>query len=838
MIQLVSLNAQKVTRVKGSVLDASTLEPIPFASLSFLGTSIGETTDLSGKYRIETRFASDSLQASFLGYKSVVLPVKNTKRNTIDFLLEPEVTNLETVELVFKKEKYSKKNNPAVELMRKVLANKDRNRIEASDYYYYDQHEKVRIDVNNITEKFKNRRLMRPFELVWEYIDTSDINGKNYLPVYLRNILSTVYYKKAGDVKKEYRKAIESTNLDDNWDLTAINDILDVLYVDLDIYDEVLPLMEVQFLSPVSRKGIDFYRYYILDTIEQNGQKVIDLAFIPAVKGNTGFTGNLYISLDGRFAVTKASLGIANGINLNFVRDLQLTQEYSLRNDQYLKTLDDLTVDYTLTKNSIGFFGTRSMSYGNYRFEPPDDLSIYDGLENIVIAEDAYVKEKDYWTSDAIYRLDANDEGLDEMVSRLKKTFHYNVFMRVLRLSTTGFVSVGFLDIGPIVSLASFNDVVGLNLQLGGETNYKLSKKFRLRGYLAYARRTEQWKHQAALLYTFNKAFRTNPQHYIEFRSELESSFPGQGLEFFNPNNFLLSFQRGITTRMLLERKYDLRYVKEISSYGFILGLNKNTRTPYGSLEFSSLVAGDTINQDRISTTEIFAGIRIAPNEQFIQGQDRRVPIFNKYPVINLSYSLGVRGLLGGNYSYHRLQLDILKQVEWPRLGTTNLLLESGKTWGDIPYLLQFVVKGNQTYVYDFNAFNMMNFLEFVNDQFVSFKMEHFFQGYFFNRIPLVKHLKLREIIGFKMIYGSLSDDKNPNFNPGQIQYTENENGIPATFSFDNRPYVEASFGLSNLLKVLRLDLIKRFTYLDNPEIPTLFGVNGLAIRGSMLLEF
>jgi len=807
--------------------------------VGFSGTSVGLITDLEGEYSIETRFASDTLEVSFLGYKSSRKVVVKGRRNTIDFALEPSSQNLETVDLIGVKTKYEKKNNPAVELIQNVVKNKKRNRIESSAYYSYDQHEKIRIDANNITEKFRQRRLLRPFEMLWEYVDTSEINGKNFLPLYLRNILSTVYYKKEGNVRKEYRKAIKNTNLDDTWDLTAINDIMDILYVNLDIYDEIIPLMEVQFLSPISSKGIDFYKYYILDTVDYNGVQFIDLAFIPSVKGSTGFTGNLYISLDGRYAVKKATLGIVNGINLNFVRDLQLKQEYDLINDQYLKTKDDLTIDYTLTKNSIGFFGNRSMTYSNYSFVAPDDLGIFHGLENMVVADQAYNRSSTYWSSDLSYSQDEHDIALEEMVGRLKQTFHYKTFMRVLRLSTTGYLSASTLDIGPVASLVSFNDVEGLNVRIGGETNYKLSKRLKLSGYLAYAKITKQWKHRSAILYSFNNAFRKNPQHYIQFSSERESSFPGQSLEFFNPDNFLLSFQRGMTTRMLLEHKYDLRYVKEIPSYSFILGTNTNSRRPYGSLVFPKIVSSsDTMFLDRINTTEIFAGLRIAPNEQFVQSQDRRTPIYNKYPVVNIIYSLGVSGLLGGRYSYSRLQVDLLKQVEWARLGTTNLLVESGKTWGEIPYLLQFIARGNQTYIYDFKAYNMMNFLEFVNDQFVSFKMEHFFHGYLFDRIPLIKRLKLREIIGFKILYGSLSDVNNPDSNEEYIQFTKNENGVPGTFAFDNRPYIEASLGFSNIFKILRLDLIKRFTYLEKPEIPSLFGYRGLAIRGALLIEF
>ncbi len=840
LLLVVNIYSQGVTRVRGKVYDAQTKEVIPFADVGFKGTNVGVSTDLDGAYKLETRFPSDTIFATFLGYKPQFFVTEKEKRQRIDFYLESESLEMETVEVTAEKRKYSKKNNPSLELAKKVIKNKDRNQLKSTDYYSYKQFEKIRMDLNNITEKFKNRRIFRPFKFVWDYIDTSEINGKTYLPIFLRQVASTVFYKKQGDVLRQRRDAVRATELDESLDTKSLDDLLDALYVDIDIYEPVVPLLESQFLSPLSPSGVDFYRYYIIDTIDYKGTDVINLAFIPATKGDMGFTGNLYISNDDRYTVRKVDMGIINGINLNFVRDLRIVQEYDPQDDQFVKTKDNLTIDFTILNNGLGFFGTRIVKYGDYDFSQPSDMSIFGGFENVVTDPLATKRDQSYWDSIPLYFQTQNDTELYEMIERLKKTPAYKTFVTLLRVSISGYFPAGFLDIGPVAALVSFNDVEGLNLRMGGETNYKLSRKIKLKGYVSYPRKTKIWKHNAELSYTFNEAFKDNPKHYVEISSERESSFPGQELEFFNPDNFLLSFQRGVTTKMLLTDKYEARYVREIPSFGFILGANVSRRQPYGTLDFRTIneSSGDINFIPELNTTEAFFGLRIAPNEQYVQGQDKRTPIYNEYPVVNITYSKGFDNILNGEYDYHRLRINIFKQIEWDRIGTTDMILEGGKTWGDIPYIMQMIPRGNQTYVHQFSSFNLMNFLEFVGDQYVSYNFEHFFYGYFLNKIPLIRRLKLREIISGKIIFSSLSDDQNPNLNPTQIQFPVNENGEKTTFIFDNGPYVEGSIGFSNILRIFRLEMIQRFTYLNHPNVPSLFGRKGLGIRGAVLIEF
>lgn len=835
----VSLSAQKVTKIRGKVIDAQTGEALPFVDVGLKGTNVGVSTDLDGKYNIETRFPSDTVFASFLGYETQYFPITRNKTNKINFNLNSETLKIETVEIKEKKAKYSKKNNPAIDLAQKVISNKYTNSLKGKDYYRYNQQEKINIDINNITEGFKQTPFIRKFDFMWDYIDTSEVNGKTYLPIFMRENLSTIHYKRDGNTLKEVRKASKYTDIEESLDPQTVNDALDALYQDIDVYEEKIDLLDQQFVSPFARAGYDFYRYYIMDTTQVNGKEAINLAFIPAVKGNFGFTGNIYVSNDGKFTVLKVDMGIIQGINLNFVRDLRIVQEFEPLGDDYIKIKDELIIDYALTDNSWGLYGSRTLFFSDYDFSKPEDESIFGKMEKILYDEEALEQSDKYWADNRIRPLEENDVELYQMIDTLKQNPYYKRYVYLSKMIITGYASMGPVSAGPIATFLSFNAVEGVNLRFGAESNLKLSKKFQIQGYLARAMKTDIWKYSAGITYSFNEDYVVNPRHYLKFNIERESTFPGQELDFFSPSNFFLSFQRGDATKMLLNKTFELTYVKEYNGFSYHIDLRRKERKPYGSLEFFSYDEdGSKVFLDDIVTAETTIGFRYAPNEQFLQGKKKRTQLPNQYPIITLNYTHGHDGILGGQYNYNKVKLNLFKQIEWLTMGTTNMVFDAGKTWGEVPYLLQNIPRGNQTYAYQLTSYNMMNFLEFVTDQFVSFNAEHYFFGYFLNRIPLIRSLKLREIVTFKAFYGSLSDEHNPNLNPSLLQFPVDADGNTSTFLLGKAPYMEASFGVSNIFKVFRVDLVQRLNYLDHPNVPALFGNKGLGLRVRTLVEF
>lgn len=830
--------SQKVTKVSGTVIDSETREPLAFVNVFFKGTQIGASTDLDGNYSIQTRFPSDSLEVSYLGYKTQAKAIFKEKKQEINFKLVSNSLTLNTITVKAEKAKYSKKNNPAVELIKKVLANRKENSLKGQDFYSYDKYEKIELDLNNITEKFRERNIFDNYQFVFDYVDTSEVNGKPYLPIFLRETISKVHYRKSPRKEKEIKDAVKLTNFSSTIDDKTIDGILNLLYQDVDIYKDKMLLLGNQFIGPISNRAIDFYRFYIQDTITVDDLSLIKLAFIPRNKLDIGFTGHLYVSNDDKYFVQKADLGIINGINLNFVRDLKIIHEFEELEGKYVLSKDFILVDYAITKNGVGAYGTRINNYKNFSFQEPEDLSVFEGEENIDLDDEAFAKEDDYWEKNRFEPLSETESGVYEMLDTLNNNPSFKRLKYIGYVLMSGYVPYKGIEIGPVPTFLSFNPVEGTRMKFGMETNPDFSKKLRLSGYVAYGTKDETYKYAASALYSFGKDFRKAPFNHVLLDYTRDVTFPGVRLDFIKSDNILLSFRRGDADRMLLDETFKVQYLNEGNTYDFSIIGQKSNQTPIGSLNFPLEVGGEAGFLENIETFEVGFNARFAPNQNYVQGRTYRFPILNEHPILSLEYRAGLNDVLGGKYSYHKVDFGLSKKFYMGILGQTRFHFNTGKVWGQLPYLLYHIPRANQTFSYQRQSYNMMNFMEFAMDEYVSVKFQHFFLGAIFNEIPLLRKLKLREVITGKFLYGRLTDENNPNLNPELVQFQNNEEGLPLTYTMDGRPYFEGSFGISNIFKFLRVDFVKRFTHLDHPNVPNAFGVPGGGIRFRIKVEF
>ncbi len=838
-LQFFLLQGQNVTRIKGRVFDAQTKEAMPFVDLILKGTYVGASTDLDGQYLIETKNPSDTIICNFIGYKAVSLPIIKEERQTIDFYLEQEGVSIAEVTIVEKKGRYRKKNNPAVDLMRKVIENRDRNRLESQEHYTYDKHEILELDLNNISEEFKQRKSFKNFQFLWNYLDTSDVNGRVFLPLYIREILSSVHYRKDPESKKEFRNAIKMTEFDEALDMESITSIIDLLYQDVNLYDNSIKLLDNDFLSPMAPWALNYYRFYILDTTYVNQQEAIHLAFIPRNKTFIGFTGDVYISNDNQYTLLKAVLGITKDISLNFVRDIRVVQEFEEVDSVYALTRDEITLDASLSSGGLGVYASRDNIYKNYDFSPPDDESIFDNIEEVIIAEDAYDRDKSFWTDSRLSTLTPKEQGIYDMIDTLQTVPAYRRFVTATKILTTGFIPAGPIDIGKLGTMASFNQIEGLRFRVGPETSHNLTQKIQARGYTAYGLKDKKFKYGASLLYTFNDDYRENPRRYAEFAYRKDVFFPGLELEFLSADNFLTSFRRGQTNQMLFVEEYnaDLYLENEVGFMKF--GFDNKKREPYGTLKFEALRNDVPTSIADVHTTEISFSGEFSPNTAFIQGREIRTPIKSDHPRLQLSYKAGVKAL-GGDYTFHNVSVQLKKRVSMSILGRMEMEAEVGRVWGDnLPFILLYIPTANQSYSFMPISFNTMNFLEFATDKYARFYMQHFFDGYIVNRIPLIRKFKLKEVISLKTIIGGLDDDNNPNINPELIQYNQLANGDLLTSGFDGgKPFIEYGIGIYNIFRFFRFDVVKRVNYLDRPNVEEMFGVKGLGLRGRLKVEF
>ena len=824
--------SQGAMKIKGKVIDNRTGESIAFANIVVLGTTQGVQTDMNGNFYLETASATCSLKVSFVGYLSEIRKID--KGGTQNFRLKPQTTSLQEVTVSGKRERYRNKDNPAVVLIRKVIEHKDKNRPESLQFYSYNKYEKLEFDLSNISEKFRNKRSLKKFDFVFNHLDTSKITGKVNLPMYLKETISDVYFRKNPENKKEITTAERMTGLGGYVDNNGIKLYLEALYQDINVYDNNILLLASQFLGPVSPVSPQFYRYVIIDTTQFKGAKCVNLGFSPRNSNDQLFQGTMLVALDSSYAIRKVEMGFSKDINVNFVTDLKITQEFDfVGKEELMLTKDDLAIEFNLLKkeNGMGLFGQRSVSYKDYSLNQPIPATRFDGIKNDVLQE-ASTRDDTYWENARHQRLDLKEVGIYSMVDSVRKVPVFQKFMNTATFLLEGYKPIGGFEIGPVNTFYSFNPIEGLRLRLGGRSTPVLSDRFALEGYGAYGFRDERFKYFGSVTFSLSEHnIYTYPIHHLRLSYQDEVKIPGQDLQFVQEDNFLLSFKRGVNDKMTYNKVWTLDYLRESKTgLGININLKNIQQSPTGSLQFKTL-ANETLTN--LTTSEVTLGIRYAPNEQFYQGKTYRIPIVNKYPVVQLRYTLGLKDVLGGQYNFHRFLAIANKRMYIPPIGYMDVTLEGGKTLGKLPFPLLTIHRANQTYAFQPESYNLMNFLEFVSDQYAAVFIDHHFNGFIFNKIPLLRKLKLREVVTFKGLYGQLSNENHPSISNGLMELPRSAEGQALTYSLEKKPYMETSFGIENIFKVLRVDLVHRLSYLDNPNV-----AKSVAVRFRMKFDF
>ncbi|MCF6242116.1 MAG: DUF5686 and carboxypeptidase regulatory-like domain-containing protein [Bacteroidales bacterium] len=816
----VQANAQTTTVVRGKVIDSRTKEPLPFVNVYFEGKSIGTNTDYNGEYSISTQWASGKLTASFVGYEKQTKNIVTGKKQTVNFELVSNDVSLGEVEVVAKKKRYRNKNNPAVELIKRIIKNKNLNRKENLDYFHFVKYEKVEFDINNISEKFRNKKAFKKFQFIFDYVDTAEINGKPYLPVFLKETLSDISYRKKPKSEKEYVKGSKMIGFHDYIDNDGVSYMIDNLYQEVDLYNNSINLLTNEFTSPLSPIAPTIYKFRIIDTLSVNGYDCINLAFQPRNKMDFALKGNMYVTNDERLALIKVDMRVTDDINLNFVNDLQIIQEFSyINNKAWMLTKDVIIVDFTLAgKKGTGMFGKKTVSYDNFVFNKEIPDSIFSGLENKIYLPESKERDEVFWEENRITKLSQQEENIYTMVDSVQNVPAFKRTMDIIMLFVAGYWNFNKLDVGPVNTFYSFNDVEGFRLRLGARTSDKFSKTLRLEGYGVYGFKDERFKYSALATISLNgRPLKESPQHSVTAMYQRETNFPGMEMMFINEDNFLLSFKRGVADKILY---YDMFKIEHHRDWGnglsTTIGLKHMIQEPGGSLYFNY----NDYSMENIISSEIHTTVRFAPNEKFYQGMNFRATILTRYPIFQLAYIQGLKGVFNANFQYSKFKFNLFKRFYLGPFGFTDFELEAGKVLGEgVTFPNLFIHRANQTYSYQIRSYNLMNFLEFVSDEYASILLEHHFNGFIFNKIPLIKHLKWRAVVTFKGIYGGVSDKNNPEVTDGLMLFPTAEDGTKTTYTLSDKPYIEVSAGIGNILKFFRVDIVKRVSYLDNPNV-------------------
>ena len=826
IVMIVGVVCYAQTIVKGKVRDANTNQPIQSVSVYFKGGK-GVSTAEDGSYTLTT-YNTNLTQViySYVGYKNITKTVSPFKEQEIDVALQlADAKN--SILVKAKRSKYSNKNNPAVELIRKVIDNKDKNRITAYDYVSYEQYEKMELLLTKTPEKLMNNKLLKNFKFIFQNTDTTKILGRAMLPIYLDETLSQKYYRKQPEKNKSYILAEKKVNFGDYLDVEGVSSYLDRLYENVDIYENNISLLANQLLSPISDLAPTFYRFYLGDTTEIDGVKLVRLSFAPKNLNDMLFRGSLFITLDGNYSIQKLNMGISKDANINFVRELKVNQDFAKGPDgRYHVVMTNTIIEFSVTKNSqSSIVGERTVSLNNYLINQKGADSVYAG-ESIV-----RINEKDnhnnnneaYWLAHRSPQLSEAEAKVYSNIDSLTNMKSFKTFMDIATLVLAGYKSFGPFEVGPVNAFYSFNPVEGFRLRLGGRTTPNFSKNIYLENYVAYGFKDQQWKYFGSVSYSFNKSsVYAYPLNFARVSFQRDTKIPGQELSFVVEDNFLLSFKRGKNDKWLYNDIWKVDYTKEFGkNFAYTLGFKNWKQTPAGAITYIKQNNGSAESIiSNLTTSELSAEIRWSPNQQFYQGKRFRIPIVNKYPIFKLRYLAGIKGLANGEYDYHNLNLNMEKRFYLSQLGFADVVVEGGYIFGKVPYPLMTVHRANQTFSYQIYSYNLMNFLEFVSDHYVSVSVDQKFNGFFFNKIPLFKKLKWREAISGRFLWGGIRPENDPKVNPYTLKFPiDSDTGLPTTYSLNKQPYIEVSVGIVNIFKLIRIDFVKRLTYLDHPDV-------------------
>jgi len=794
------------TKVSGVVYDNAN-QPLPYVNVYFKGTNEGTITDENGKYYLESQKTYTDLTITFVGFapKEIHLE-KNVNYNMKITLAEAN----ELKEVVLYSGKTSKKNNPAIDILRKIWERRRKNGLNMFKQYEYDKYEKVEFDLNTVDSAMMKSRLFKGMEFIFDQVDTSNVTGKTYLPIFINEALSKVYGDNIASKKKEKVSANKTSGFDNNQQILAF---IKDLYAQYDIYNNYLKFFDKDFVSPLSRTGINVYNYVLADSSYIENKWCYNIVFYPRRKGELTFKGNFWVN-DTTFAIKKIAMSASKSANINWVKDIYIEQDFDVLNDSvFLLKRDHMMSDFALNKKetSKGVYGKRTTLFRDYVFDKKKPEEFYAADVNFN-DESIYGKSDEFWEENRFESLNKDEKGVYKMLDTLKTVPKFKRMYTLVGTLSSGYYQMDHFDYGPIFSTVGYNVVEGLRLRTGGRTYFGQNDPWRIEGYTAYGFKDNQFKYGISGKWMVDKKNRIilaggNRRDIEQIGVSLTATNDVLGRSFASSSLFSSGSNNQLTSINFSTFSAEIEPVKNL-----VLRTSFNYRTLKSADPqlFSLDYWLDPLDHSKGTngfTKQYEYGFMIdyTPKRRTIGYGVERSDVDYNYARLFLNYSQGIKGIFGSDFDYQKLQFYYRQPVLVGGFGRLFTTFEAGKIFGTVPLGLMGVVPGNQSYFLIENTYNLLDYYEFVTDEYVSVHLEHNFNGRLFSRIPGLRNLNLREIIGIKGIYGNVSQ-KNIDLNASNLVYRSPED-----------IYWEYHAGVGNIFKVLRIDAAWRGNYLSMP---------------------
>lgn len=835
-----AVSAQTESMLTGIVTDAATGDTIYYPSVSYKGQHIAVSGTAKGEYTI-VRKEGLVLTFSAVGYAPVQVVVKASTPKTLNIKLKSDTRQLAEVVVRQKRGKYSRKDNPAVELMRRVIAAKKRTRLENHDFFQYTKYQKITLALNDITPTQIDSGFIGKRRWMLDQVEHCPYNNKLILPVSVDETVTQHLYRKQPKTERDIIKGQSNAGINQ---LIQTGDIMDIMlkdvFTDVNIYDNDVRLLRHHFTSPIGNSAISFYRYYIEDTVYVGKHLCYHLQFTPNNGQDIGFRGELYVVADSTLHVKRCNLTLPIQSGVNFVQNLQVRQEFAqLENGEWALSEDDMIAEIEVNDLLQKAIVIRTTRLNNYAFdELPAKLFKGSGREKR--EADAMMRDEAFWKKYRAVELSKSESSMDEFVHRVEQMKGYKYIIFGLKALIENFVETGGkdhpskVDIGPVNTMFTRNFIDGFRTRISAQTTANLSRHWFLAGYMARGWGSKKNYYSGEITYSFNRKEylpREFPKRTVSFKSTYDIMSPSDKFLRTDKDNVFTALKWAKVDAMMFYNRQQLTLERE-EEWGMktTLSLRTEENEAAGSLFFEKLsnffppiIFPDTdvsslLHNGKIRTTELLFELEIAPGRTFINTKQRRIAINLEAPVITLSHAVGLNGVLGGQYRYNFSEVGLFKRFWLRSWGKFDVQLRAGAQWDKVPFPLLIMPAANLSYIVQKGSFNLINNMEFLNDRYASVDLAWDMNGKIFNRIPLLKKLKWREYIGFKGLWGSLTDKNNPflfqNMGDATLMYFPEGSHVMNP----KRPYMELIVGVHNIFKLFHVQYVRRLNY---NELPT-----------------
>lgn len=827
LLLLILAQAAGAQTITGVVVEESTGDTIPFPSVQYKKEKIATSGNAYGRFSIK-RLNGEKLTFSAVGYQELTILIGPNTPSEMKITLKTDTKQLKGVTVKTKRSKYSRKNNPAVELMKRVIAAKKRTDLANHDYYQFNKYQKITFAINDIKPtELENEKLKKKKWLI-NQIETCPYNNKLILPLSVDETVTRNIYRKDPKTEKSIIMGQSSSGVNDLIETGDIlNNVLKDVFTDVDLYDDQIRLLQYPFTSPIGKDAISFYRFYIVDTVYVDRDKCFHLQFLPNNQQDFGFRGEIWILADSTLHVKRCNLTLPKKSDVNFVDNLQIIQEYTrLPEGDWALTTDDMFVEMSIAKFLTKAIVIRTTRMSDYAFdELPDKL--FKGKTKVLHESNAMMRDEAFWDKYRSVELTKSESSMDAFINNLsqQKAFKYIIFG--VRAFIENFVETGSqnhpskVDIGPINTMISSNFIDGVRTRISAQTTANLNPHWFLSGYYARGWDSRKNYYKGELTYSFNKKEylpREFPKRTLTFTSTYDVCSPSDKFMHTDKDNVFTALKWTKVEKMMFYNRQQLSFERE-EEWGFrtTISLKTEENEACGDLFFKPLsmvgMEDAMTGQGKFRTTEARIELRYAPGETFINTKQRRLPVNLDAPVFTLSHTTGIKGFLGGDYDYNFTEASIYKRLWLNSWGKIDILAKGGIQWNKVPFPLLIMPAANLSYIISDETFNLVNNMEFLNDRYASLDISWDLNGKIFNRIPLLKKLKWREWLGIKCLWGTLTDKNNPTLaaNAGDGMLMEFPDG---SYIMDSkRPYIELIAGIHNIFKIIHIQYVHRLNY-------------------------